>query len=289
MDIYTARSIFLDYVARFQTHEASKGAEVAFREFTPVDLKREHTLQVLENARLLLENMDVDEELARLGQLCALFHDVGRFEQYRRHQTFHDPSSLNHGLLGARILAPAPLGEGLLDSLPFAERSLVRASVAMHNRRELPAGLSPLLRFVTNLVRDADKLDIMRVMIAHFSSDSQDPVITLNVTFHPENYTSSVYENVCKGGQGDYRKLRWSNDFKMMLLGWGHNLNFTASRRLLVERSLLEQLLALLPDNPAMQHLGERVHELLEEDLKLSDSPLIPQQQVTAQQGVAVP
>lgn len=271
MDIQTATSMFRDYVAGFEPeHGNSSGPEP-----TPIAVKREHSLQVLENARAISQGLDISPRLKRLGLLAALFHDVGRFPQYQRFKTFHDPSSLNHGLLGSRTLAPAPLGTGLLDALPFGDRSLVRGAVAMHNRRVLPASISPQLRFLTELVRDADKLDIMRVMITHFSNENTNPVITLHVAAHPENYTQEIYEGVIQGRQGDYRAMRWTNDFKLLLVGWVHSLLFRPSRRLLKERRLLEQLFTLLPDTAAMQTLRQRVFEMLEEDL-LQQDPLPP-------------
>jgi len=270
MDIETAIRIFLAFVAGFQLEDAGPQDE---REPTPVDVKREHSLQVLENARAILLGLDLSPGMERLGLLAALFHDVGRFPQYQRFKTFHDPSSLNHGLLGSRTLAPAPLGSGLLDALPFTERSLVRGAVAMHNRCSLPAGISPQLRILTEVVRDADKLDIMRVMIRHFSNENKNPVITLHVAPHPENFTQQIYEGVYNGTQGDYRAMRWTNDFKLLLVGWAHNLAFAPSRRLLKKRRLLEQLFALLPDNTAMRALQQQVFKMLEQDL-LKSAPL---------------
>jgi len=264
MDMDTATRVFHDFAESYRPDAAAQGE---MRPVTPYDVKLEHSLQVLGNARLVLEELDMGASFERLGLLAALFHDVGRFPQYHRYGTFHDPSSVDHGLLGARTLASAPQGPGLLDALPPDERSLVRAAVAMHNRRELPRGISEELRLLTELVRDADKLDIMRVMLDHFAREDLDPVITLNVASDPERFTPCVYQDVFDGLQGDYRKMRYSNDFKLLIIGWAHSLRFNASRRLLQQRRLLERLFALLPDIEAMRELQERVFLYLEEDL----------------------
>lgn len=274
MDIDVATRVFLDFVARFQP-DVPDLTQHGAHEPTPIDVKREHSLYVLDNARNILQKLDVSPELQRLGLLAALFHDVGRFPQYQQYKTFHDPSSLNHGLLGCRTLAPAPRGLGLLDALPFAERSLVRGAVAMHNRNTLPRGISPRLRFITQVVRDADKLDIMRVMIEHFSNNGQDPVITLHVTSHPQHYSQTIYDDVIHGNRGDYRKMRWSNDFKLLLVGWANDLNFSSSRNLLQKRQLLPKLFRLLPDTEAMHTLRQRIFEMLEE-ASLKPDPLPP-------------
>lgn len=267
MDIENATRIFLDYVAGFQPLAADPLQQ---EKMTPMDVKREHSLRVLENARLLLEGLGFDARQQRLGLLAALFHDIGRFPQYKKYNTFHDPSSVNHGLLGARTLAPAPLGPGLLDALPLEERAIVRAVVAMHNRRKLPKGISSELAELTELVRDADKLDIMRVMLEHFNRGEDDPVITLHVTSHPRHYTREVYDDVFNARQGDYRKLRFSNDFILLLVGWIYDLYYSGSRRLLAQRQYPKQLFALLPDTTAMHELRSKVMGYLEEDRRES-------------------
>lgn len=259
MDIEHAVALFHAYVDTFQT-EAKDPA--------PLRLKRAHTMEVLDNARLLLRDMDVDGELERLALLAALFHDVGRFPQYQRWGTFSDPLSVDHGILGAQTLSAPPRGAGLLKPLPRRERAMIRAVVAMHNRRILPQGISPELRFLTRLVRDADKLDIMRVMLDHFSRQDNDPVVILHVKPDPLKYTQSVYEDVYEGRRGEYGKLRWTNDFKLMLVGWVHDLNFPESKRLLLRRGLLDALLDQLPDTEAMTMLKERIHAFLHQDMR---------------------
>ncbi len=238
---------------------------------TPLDVKREHTLLVLENARLILAGLPVPPRLAHLGLLAALFHDIGRFPQYQQYGTFRDPDSVNHGLMGSRTLAPQPRGAGLLDSLPFRERSLVRGVVALHNRRFLPRKLPPVLRFLTRVVRDADKLDVMRVMVEHFDTKNENPVLTLRVKTDPEIFSRAVYDDVMTGGRGDYRKLRWSNDFKLMLIGWVHDFNFASSRRLLLERGLFDRMLEQLPTSYPFEQLKRQVLRLLAEDLQRKD------------------
>ena len=39
-----------------------------------------------------------------LAAYCGLLHDIGRFEQLKRYNTFVDSKSIDHGLLGYEIL-----------------------------------------------------------------------------------------------------------------------------------------------------------------------------------------
>ena len=130
-----------------------------------VQLKIDHTMRVLEFARQIAGPKGRAAGLRELAELAALFHDVGRFPQYARYRTFHDQMSVNHAYQGVVTLKQ----HRVLEDLPAAGRRLVLGAVALHNRRSLPRGLPRELKDITQMVRDADKLDIFQVMLAHFN------------------------------------------------------------------------------------------------------------------------
>ncbi len=238
----------------------------------PISLKLEHSLQVLENAMEILDGMQTEGKIRDLTLLVALFHDVGRFHQYLTYKTFLDSVSLNHGVLGSKILGTTDLLQGLSPE----ERQMMRASVCLHNRKILPTHISPMLRFMTRVVRDADKIDIIRVMLEHFSAPEGHPVVVLHVKNEPDSFTDSVYEDVWHARRGDYRKLKFVNDFKLMLCGWVHDLNFAPSRNILIRRGLLEQMLETLPDLEPMRLLATRLREILELDMHAKGREVVP-------------
>ncbi len=242
------------------------------RDTQPVFLKREHSLFVLENATAILQGLRAEGDIRDLTLLAALFHDVGRFPQYERFQTFKDSQSINHGLLGSRVLG----NSGLLEGAGAQARRLIRGAVCLHNRMFLPKRIDAPLRFMARVLRDADKIDIIRVMLEHFGLPEGNPVVVLHVRPHPTAYTTAVYDKVWQAARGDYRELRWVNDFKLMLCGWVHDLNFAPSRRLLVERGLFDRLLANLPDIEPMRRLTGRLHEIMEQDMRGKEGEVPP-------------
>ena len=65
--------------------------------------------------------------------------------------------------------------------------------MALHNRRFLPRGLPAELRYLTQIVRDADKLDIFAVMLAHFNPGApHNKVVNLELKPHPDKYTPGI-------------------------------------------------------------------------------------------------
>lgn len=229
-----------------------------------LELKRQHSLEVLANAEAIAPTLD-DPRARRLSLFAALLHDAGRFPQYLRFGTFSDARSMSHGRLGAWAIHR----HGLADMLDPADRRVVVGSTALHNKRFLPDNMPRPLAEVVKVVRDADKLDIMRVMIAHFRAEQDgDEVVHLHVKPHPENYSPALCDAVMRGCQGDYRDMVWVNDFKLMILSWFSDINYRRSLELAVERGLHRQLLALLPRDETMRVLGATVLDRIDRALE---------------------
>ena len=154
-----------------------------------VQLKIDHTMRVMEFARQIAAAKNRGAGLTKLAELAALFHDLGRFPQYARYRTFHDQMSVNHAYQGVVTLKE----HRVLEDLPGAVRRLVLGAVALHNRRFLPQGLPKELRDLTKILRDADKLDIFQVMLAHFKPGvKHNKVVNLELKPHPDNYTPEL-------------------------------------------------------------------------------------------------
>lgn len=114
----------------------------SFTRGTPQDLnnisiKRAHSLRVLQNAIQISAPLEMGAELAQLTHLAALFHDVGRFLQYERFQTFDDRNSANHAALSVAVLRE----KDALALLTPEHRRLVLGAVFLHNRQFISQGL----------------------------------------------------------------------------------------------------------------------------------------------------
>ena len=214
-----------------------------------IAVKREHSRRVFDEARAILaaEPAPATETFATL--LAALFHDVGRFPQYERYRTFRDADSTDHARLSHLTLQR----EKVLAGLDPAVRRLALGAVVLHNRRSLPPGLAPALARAAGVVRDADKLDIMRVMLAQLAPDAPaNAVVTLHLADEPGAYTPALLEGLLAGRLGDYGRMVYVNDFKLLLLSWVHDLSTAAARRAFAERGFVERLFSLLPRTPDM-------------------------------------
>ena len=233
------------HLAWFRSYAAHKTAQEK-GDTSPMNLKLRHSLNVLENARRIVEGEKFDAATARLCLLSALYHDVGRFEQYLRYHTFRDRESCNHGLMGVRILK----AQGCLEQEPPETRKLVMAAVGMHNRFALPASTPPTVALITNVVRDADKLDILRIMDEHLGGPAPyNPTVVLQQPDDPTIASEAVLRAVFEHRVAAYAALRCVNDFRLLLGTWFFDLHFATCRRKFLHDGYADNLLRRMPDS----------------------------------------
>ena len=135
-----------------------------------IRLKEIHTGYVTANARALAQHLGCTPHDTALAEIIGLFHDVGRFRQYAVYQTFNDAQSEDHAELGLKVIAE----HDLLSELCAADTELVRFAIKYHNKKEIPACDDRRKIFFAKLIRDADKLDIYRVLLPFLSPDGAD-------------------------------------------------------------------------------------------------------------------
>jgi len=248
------------HLAWFTSYAATKRA-LEQGDASPLDLKLRHSLEVLENARHTVGGEGFDPQTARVCLLAALYHDVGRFEQYLRYHTFRDRESCNHGQMGVRVLK----AERRLANESPQTRKLVMAAVGMHNRFTLPKGTPENITLVTNVVRDADKLDILRVMDEHLSGPGPyNPTVVLQQPDDPTIASETILQAVREKRVAAYADLRCVNDFRLLLGTWFFDLHFASSRRKFIEDGHAQSLLRGMPDTVPQAEARDNLLHILE-------------------------
>src|SRR3972149_4688353 len=120
---------FSDYCSTFYTSDINDQRNIS--------LKEAHTYRVCDNIIRLVKGLAVGDSDTNLAEVIALFHDVGRFSQYRQYKTFKDADSVNHAALGVKVLAE----EKVLDNVNEEDRKLIIRAIGLHNVFSIPEGL----------------------------------------------------------------------------------------------------------------------------------------------------
>ncbi len=219
-------------------------------------IKKEHTLKVLEIAQIIKQ--ELPENLHFSLELSALFHDIGRFEQLKQYNTLVDKLSCNHGHLGLKVLKK----ENFLHTLPIQIQKHVKTAVLLHNRFELPNIPEDYL-LITHAVRDADKADILRVMVENFENPSENAnTLQLNVK-DEDNFNPKILKNLLNGEPIAYTDLEYINDFRLLLGGWLNHFYFKSSREFVRDKGYYSIILDGLSDLPELDKGREYIENLL--------------------------
>lgn len=130
-----------------------------------VKLKIEHTYRVAALCEKIAQSEKLSEEDGLLAWLCGMLHDIGRFEQLKNYGTFIDAESINHALYGAAIL----FDEGRIrDYLEQPSKELcdfLRKVISCHSEYRVPKEYDERTRRFADILRDADKIDILKVNV----------------------------------------------------------------------------------------------------------------------------
>ena len=222
-----------------------------------VELKEQHTRNTCGEIRYIASELKLSRNDCLIAQTIGLFHDLGRFEQFRRFRTFVDGISLNHACYSVSLLQEM----NLLANLPPEEQETVFTAIHLHNVKALPAHLAPQVLLHARLIRDADKIDIYRVFHDYselLRDDSESLRANLGLPVTPE-FTPSILCALTNRMPIDYGELRTSTDVTLLHLAWVYDINCVPGLRRIKECGHLAWLISHLPDRPELKAAAETV------------------------------
>lgn len=226
-----AKDVFLRYAEEYDTRNVL------------ISHKIEHTFRVAMLCERYAQALGMRAEDTALAWFLGLLHDIGRFEQVRRFGTFVDSQSVDHAELSGDIL----FRDGLLDrfpedGLPEGWKETAEVSIRQHNKLRLPDDLDARTLSFAELLRDADKTDIFRVIAsipfeARVGSSKASFQDTMEAS--PE-VMACVYEHRCV--PAGLRRSHFEGRVSHCCMAF--ELVFEVSRRTVKEEGWLRRLLA---------------------------------------------
>ncbi|MEA1885975.1 MAG: HD domain-containing protein [Bacteroidota bacterium] len=211
-----------------------------------IKLKEDHTRRVCREILKIGKKLGLNDDELRLAEIIALLHDVGRFEQYARYGTFKDGKSENHAELGIRILEE----KGILKHFDDTIQYLIIRSIRYHNRASLPTDENETCLFYSKLLRDADKLDIWKVVTDYYhrKDGKKNTALELELPDTP-GISREVYNDLLNKRAVKTKNIHNLNDFKLLQAGWIFDINFKPSLDMAKERHYLEKIRTALPES----------------------------------------
>jgi len=234
-----------------------------------ISIKADHCKKVSQEAVGIAKSLDLNDEEILLAETIGLFHDVGRFRQYVKYQTFKDSDSQNHAELALDVLTE----NELLSDLNKEEKEIVQKSIISHSRAEIIQDENEQVILYSKLIRDADKLDIWRLITEYYMVREQRENITLELGL-PDNdaISNDVLDAILNKRVVLKESMKTLNDFKLMQIGWLFDLNFDYSIRRLYDKKYLNKIFDNLPDNEHVRKIKQVVEAYFKKNITVADN-----------------
>jgi len=223
IDIQKAKQRFLEYTSNYDLDDDN------------VKRKELHSLRVMEQAKNIAEKMKLEQEEVELAKLIGLLHDIGRFEQYKRHQTYSDLQTFNHGEFGADYLKEKNRIREYIDNNQYD--NIIDKAIRNHSKNEIEVGLSEKELFHAKLIRDADKLDIFYEAVEVFWLND---IEKMNQTIAKEENLNYMQQEKTIPRTKEYNFRHMNAVIELMALIF--DLNFKESFEILKEEQSIDKI-----------------------------------------------
>lgn len=258
MDFKKFEDIFNNYVDSYIEKAKKENNEAKVLNLTN---KKIHSYKVRDNILKIasLENLKLNMFIV---EFIGLFHDIGRFYQYDKYETFNDSKSEDHAKLSVKVLED----EGIIKLIDYEDRPYVIDAILMHNRKDLPRDLDKKMYLYSALIRDADKLDGFRTItvyerenknLAYFKNKSDEPKIS------DEIYNNIInHKSVCKDN------LETVLECQITTVGYiTSDINFNATLSLIKENDYVDKMFKMIQETEQSRYIYNFVNEYIDSRL----------------------
>lgn len=228
-------------------------------------IKETHTGYVTTNCVDLAKFLKLSTHDTQLAEIIGLFHDAGRFRQYSIYKTFNDADSEDHAELSLKVIDDLEF----FTELGAEDLDVVKFAIQNHNKKTVAPCNDERKILFAKIIRDADKLDIYRVLEPFLAQKDADkmPNFIKSKSKLSADISPDFVENFVAGVQADYTKIRTNGDRKIVRLMWLYDINFSWTMKKIVERGYIEKIVDNLPQDEKVAEGIRRLRKHVEEKL----------------------
>lgn len=215
-----------------------------------IERKIKHTFRVMDLCEEIAVSLGLSKSDIYVAKLCGLLHDIGRFEQWSRYKTFEDLKSIDHGDFGAELLKE----KNFIRQFNHYEEmdDLIIKVVRNHNKYKIEDNLTDREKLFTNIVRDADKIDILYLYTIN----------KIVVDTFEDSFSDLVFANLKNHKLIDRKIKKNKADNLAVSLAFVFDINYKKTFEILRDRSYISKEIDIYINKTTNQKLKEQLNEL---------------------------
>lgn len=221
-----------------------------------IEYKYYHSYRVQKYSEKISDMLNLGLKDKRLASDIGLLHDIGRFHQLEKYNSFCD-KKFDHADYGAKILFEDNL---ILNyDINKCDYEIVKKAIRNHNKYQIEDGLNERELFFAKLVRDADKIDILNA----FSS-----IRVLEICECDEEISPSVREEFFNNITVRNVNVKNKNDKIISMLAFLFDINFEVSYRIIKEEDFINKFYDAIKHKEIFKEYFDYANKYLDEVLK---------------------
>lgn len=207
-----------------------------------------HSLRVAWLMNTISNKLGLDANDTILAFKMGLCHDLGRFYEVVKNKRFNN-LIFDHAAYSNKIL----YNDFFVNYMDITDHILFRKAIYYHNKKELGYDLTKKEALFANMLRDADKIDLLGIR-------SQGKELAFN-----KMPTALVWQNYFNDLQIDIKNIHNSSDSVILYLSFIKDLTFNVSFDIFSNEHYLESLLKIINVNEKNNDLfNELINKLKE-------------------------
>lgn len=248
MDLQYAKEQFEQYLNQYD------------RSNDKVKLKIIHTYGVTECSWQIARGLALAEEEQELAQLIGLLHDIGRFEQLKRYNSF-EPDTMDHASFGVQILFEENMIRRFLSTDKWD--NVIRTSIARHSDFKLEGIEDEKELLHARIIRDADKLDNCRVKL----EDAIEAILEVSADEVGKTDISPEVMGQFLNKQSILSSTRKTKmDYWVSYLAYFFDINYRVSFQIIREQDYIKRLIKRIPySNPDTMKKMQAIEKILQQ------------------------
>lgn len=206
-----------------------------------IQLKIVHTYGVVDCCEEIARRMGLSEEDLMIAKLIGLLHDIGRFEQLKRYNSF-EPGTMNHAKYGARIL----FEEGMIREFVGEDTwdDIICTSIDRHSDFAIEGVEDARTLMHAQIIRDADKLDNCRVKL-------EEKIETMLEISPEETGACAISDEVwqyCLDKKSILASVRKTPmDYWVSYVAYFYDIYFKETMQIILERDYISRIVYRIP------------------------------------------